>query len=95
MTALPAHQPHSTTSALAAARVIPDAARMRAEVFRAIKRAGKRGLTDQEGCEAIGMSGDTWRPRRVELADAGLIRVVEGRTRPTRTGRQAQVWVAA
>jgi hypothetical protein len=90
---LPAHQRQSPTSRAAAASVISDTARCRAAVFDAIKRAGARGLTDQEGQDALGMSGDTYRPRRVELDDSARIRPT-GRYRPTRSGRLAMVWVA-
>lgn len=88
----PPAQRHSATSVAAAEAVKPAAGRLRAEVLAAIRRAGRAGLTDAEGQAATGIGGDTWRPRRRELQDAGLIRD-SGKRRTTGHGREAVVWV--
>ena len=90
---MPAHQRQSATSAAAAAAIRKDTSRLRMEVYRCIKRRGKRGCTDEEGEEALGLGGNTYRPRRVELVAKGWIED-SGRKRPTQSGRMATVWVA-
>lgn len=50
-------------------------------------------MTDGEIAGRTGMSGDTVRPRRGELARRGLIRQT-GEKRKTRAGRDAEVWEA-
>jgi hypothetical protein len=54
---------------------------------------GSPGLTDAEMIEATGFSGDSVRPRRGELVAMNLV-ADSGRTRATKTGRQATVYVA-
>ena len=49
--------------------------------------------TDEEGACRAGMNPSTWRPRRVELEAAGLIRKVA--ERPGRSGRMMAVFGAA
>lgn len=62
----------------------------------ALEAAGPEGLTDLEGQVLTGLEGSTYRPRRVQLAQADpALAVDSGRTRPTPSGRQAVVWVAA
>lgn len=86
-------QRHSPTSIAAAESVQPHAAALRAKVLEAIQAAGEQGLTDLECQELLSMPGDTQRPRRRELEQAGLIKD-SGRTRATRYGKEAVVWVA-
>ena len=88
----PPAQRHSETSVAAAKSIKPDANRLRLKVYDFIASRGQDGATDEEGQEALGMQGSTYRPRRVELQAAGKIRKAEI-TRPTRSGRQAAVWV--
>lgn len=88
----PPAQWHSRTSTQAADAIKPDASRLRSLVLVAIRE--RDGLTDEEGTDATGLPPSTYRPRRVELVQSGLIRD-SGRTRPTRSGRKAVVWVAA
>lgn len=83
-----------TTRAAAQTAIKPDAARLRGQVLAYIRSRGASGATDQEIQDALGMSGDTERPRRRELQTAGLI-VDSGKTRSTPSGRAAVVWVAA
>jgi hypothetical protein len=54
--------------------------------------AWPQGLTDEEMQHKLGMNPNTQRPRRGELARAGL--VVECGTRRTTSGRMAAVWQA-
>ncbi len=89
----PPAQQHSETSVAAAESIRPDANRLRAVVYEAIRSAGDRGMTDEEVQDVLKMNGSTQRPRRVELADAGRIRK-SGAKRQTRIGGTAAVWVA-
>lgn len=88
----PPAQRHSATSRAAAEAVEPRAATLRRAALEAI-RAAADGLTDEEGVDATGMGGSTWRPRRVELVGLGLVRD-SGRVRKVRSGKRATVWVA-
>lgn len=83
-----------TTRAAAQTAIKPDAARLRGQVLAYIRSRGASGATDQEIQEHLDMSGDTERPRRRELQQAGLI-VDSGQTRLTPSGRAAVCWVAA
>lgn len=83
----------SATSEAAAESMEPEAGTLRAEVLNAIRRNTPPGLTDEELQEGLPMPANTERPRRRELERAGLIRD-SGTTRPTKSGRQAVVWVA-
>lgn len=89
----PPCQVHSTTSREAAKAIEPRAATLRRLVLDYLRGQGEQGATDLEMQEALGMDGNTQRPRRVELLTAGLIRD-SGCTRATRHGRQAVVWIA-
>lgn len=66
---------------------------LRIEVLKYLGRCGERGATDEEIQLALGMKGNTERPRRRELEKAGAIR--SSGTRKTRSGRSAAVWVIA
>lgn len=84
-------QRHSATSIAAAAAIEPSAATLRGRVLAFLRASG--GATDERGIDSTGISPSTYRPRRIELVDAGLVRD-SGRTRTTRSGRQAVVWEA-
>ena len=90
----PPRQRHSATSAAAADGISPDLSRLRRIVYRALVRAGKRGLTDHEGDDRLRLGGSTYRPRRIELVEKGLVRA-SGAKRKTPSGRLATVWIAA
>lgn len=90
---LPAHQRHSATSRAAAVAIAPHAETLRAWVLREIQSCGFEGCTDQECQELMCIDPGTQRARRVELVQAGLVRD-SGRTRATRAGRKATVWIA-
>lgn len=83
----------SATSEAAARAIEPIAGGLRARLLNYARECGTRGFTDEQAQAALGMDPSTERPRRVELQRMGLIRD-SGTTRPTRSGRDATVWVA-
>ena len=87
----PPRQAHSPTSIEAAEAIKPDSNRLRAVVLAWIRSRGELGSTDEEGIAGTGMNPSTYRPRRIELWRAGVIR--EGGERLTASGRKAVVWV--
>lgn len=87
----PASNP--TTSRAAAEAIEPTAATLRRQVLDFIESCGDRGATDCEIQAALGMSGDTQRPRRWELSDCESPLIVDsGLRRRTERGREAIVW---
>lgn len=87
-----AFQRHSDTSRAAAesmADARPSALR---RVYVCILMAGAAGLTDEAIGEHLEMSGNTVRPRRVELVTGGY--VAAGGESETRSGRMATRWHA-
>jgi hypothetical protein len=84
---------HRDTS-IVARESIRDASNLfRQAVLIAVRNAGTRGLTDEEGIELTGMNPSTWRPRRGECVTDELI-ADSGRRRPARSNRPAIIWVA-
>jgi len=81
---------NGTATSNAAAKAVPDAARLRACVLAAIAESAA-GLTREEIEAATGLSGNTVRPRVWELVRTGL--VAECGTRRTASGRAAAVIV--
>ncbi len=88
----PPAQRHSPTSVAAGERIEPKAGTLRARVLDAI-RGAVDGLTDEEGQKLTGINPNTYRPRRVELWEAGWI-VHRNRTRKVTSGNDAVVWYA-
>ena len=86
------YQRHSETSRAAAEAIEPDAATLRGQVLAFIRGRGSFGSTDEESQMGLRMNPSTERPRRIELWRAGWIKD-SGRTRYTRSGRSAVVWV--
>lgn len=86
-----AFQSHSDTSAAAARGYAPRAPHARKRVYDAIVHS--TGLTDDELQVRLRMNPSTERPRRIELQNAGCVED-SGRTRKTRSGMQAVVWIA-
>jgi len=85
--------PHtSETARLAAERIRPTAASLRAQVMQLLESC-PAGLTDEEIQERLSMPGNTERPRRSELVSMGWV-ADSGQRRPTRSGRKATVWKA-
>jgi predicted transcriptional regulator len=64
----------------------------RRRVFLFILNRGPLGATLEEIEVALDLSGNTIRPRRVELEAKGFVED-SGRTRKTTSGREAIVWV--
>ena len=89
----PPAQVASPTSVEAAEKVLPQTARLRRLVLDWLTERGEAGGTDEEIQDGLGMNPSTQRPRRVELWRGGFVRD-SGRTRQTRSGRRAVVWVA-
>ncbi len=89
----PPYQRHSTTSRTAAEKAATSANTLRAKVYEAICTAGSWGATDDELQSALMMNPSTQRPRRIELVKQGLVED-SGKTRATRSGRKATVWIA-
>ncbi len=90
-------QAHSPTSIEAARAIEPDAESLGREVLAFIRKRGEAGATDDDLMELlapiVGYQGPTLRPRRIKLMKDGLVRD-SGRTRETKSGRSAVVWVA-
>lgn len=86
----PPAQRHSETSVAAAEAIKPSAGTLRERVYSFLLEFG--GHTDEQIQDALAMDPSTERPRRVELARAGLVEQV-GEAR-TRSGRRAAVWGA-
>jgi hypothetical protein len=80
-------------SLAAAASVKPVAPGVRQRVFEFILKRGKRGATREEIERSTKIKHQTINPRIAELRKAGLIRE-SGKSRPTRSGRSAAVWIA-
>ena len=80
-----------TTSREAARMIAPTAGTLRAAVLAFIEGCGSAGACEFEMSAALGISGDTTRPRLRELEDAGHI-VKSQERRATPSGRDARVW---
>lgn len=68
--------------------------RDRNRLLNLLRGRGTVGATDDEMQATLSLEGNTQRPRRGELLKKGLIRKT-GVRRPTRTGKLADVYVAA
>lgn len=79
------------TSKAAALAVAPRTGTQRRRVLDAI---ATRPSTDEEIQAALRMSGNTERPRRVELVEGGWIRD-SGARRPSLSGQESIVWELA
>lgn len=86
------YQAHSETSQAAAESILPTAGSILGKVLRAL-RVSLTGRTNDELQVELGIGGSTIRPRVVDLVARGLVKD-SGYKRPTRTGRDAVVWVA-
>ena len=89
----PPAQRHSRTSVEAAKLMRGRAGTLRATIYRWLLTRSEWGATDEEGQEALGMEGNTYRPRRCELQEAGLV-VDSRQQRFTKNRRRAVVWRA-
>lgn len=82
------------TSSEAAAQIEPTAGTLRAAVLEYVRNCKQHGATDEEVQVALSMNPSTQRPRRQELEKQGLILRTD-RTRLTKSGRHAVIFVAA
>lgn len=82
----------SATSKSASESMRAHAAPIRQRVYEYILSRGAFGCTDEEMTAALGISPSTARPRRGELVQMGAVKKTDI-TRPTRSGRQAAVYV--
>jgi len=87
---LPPHQWHSDTSRAAAEAIAPKFGTMTRDVLLQLSRFPE-GLTDEEGQQASGMQGNSYRPCRVSLMDKGFV-VDSGHRRKTHQRKDAVVW---
>ena len=81
---------HSQTSLDAAIEIQPKAGTLRAKVLKCIQ--AHDGITDERIALELELNPSTARPRRVELAEQGLIESCG--TAPTASGRKAVLWRA-
>ena len=65
---------------------------LRREVEVYLISQGVNGATDEEIQDALGMEGNTERPRRVELIEAGLVWNT-GSTRKSKANRDNTIWI--
>jgi hypothetical protein len=86
--------PHNgtPTSIAAANEIEPVAGKARAAVLEYLRSRGMEGATADEIEKGTAYSGNTIRPRLVELRRMGSVRKTDA-TRPTLSGRRAAVWV--
>lgn len=82
------------TSIAAAQALAPKLGPLQRMAEKAIREAGKGGLTADELAERLDKDRYSIQPRTSELRRKGLIRD-SGQRRKNRTGKQAIVWVAA
>lgn len=81
------------TSRLAALHVAPRSGSQRERVLVALRRAGKKGMTDDELSHELRLSPNSVRPRRLELVEGGWV-YDSGVRRPSFYGNPAIVWRA-
>lgn len=93
------YQKHSETSRAAAKAVTRSMQEGdHARLLENFRNAQPLGCTDEEGADQLQMNPSTYRPRRIELADTGLITQLrddkgEIVKRATKSGRAAVVWI--
>lgn len=87
------HVAGSDTSEQAAIAITPHLNELQRRVLDYVRACGMDGCTDEQIIDALGISPSTARPRRIELTNAGLV-LDSGRTRKTKSGRNAVVWIA-
>ena len=89
-TSLP-YQAHSATSKQAALRFAGQASKSREKIFLYLSQFPD-GLTDEEMQDDLDIPSNTQRPRRRELYVDGIL-ADSGKTRKTRSGMDAVLWV--
>jgi hypothetical protein len=83
----------SATSMAAAKLMDGKRAPLLSQIYHLLLGVLPDGLTDEEGQNLLSLNGNTYRPRRVELEEAGLVKD-SLTTRPTASKRKAVVWTA-
>jgi len=83
----------SATSAAAADSLGPATLNALQRRVLELLQATPEGLTDEEMARRLGMNPSTQRPRRIELAKAGMIQ--KAGVRKTASNRNADVWRAS
>lgn len=86
----PPYQRHSATSRAAAEAIKPHLGPMHLKIQAYLM--GRAGATDEEMQLDLKMNGSTQRPRRIDMIRWGLV-IDSGKTRATKSGRQAVVWM--
>lgn len=92
---IPPFQTHSDTSRWAADSIYPKQGTLRRKVLDFIVNQRGYGATDEEIQDGLDMTGNTERPRRVELTgykDLPVLIKDSGLKRRTRSGEWAVVW---
>lgn len=82
-----------TTSREAAESIELSAPTLRSKVLHHVRECGYLGATDADIQEELELTGNTQRPRRIELCDMGLLRSSNIK-RITASGRSAVVWLS-
>lgn len=82
------------TSLEARAKIEPRVGTIRRKVYEAILLKGLSGMTDQEIEKQLSLDGNTVRPIRGSLVEAGLV-IDSGSTRTNTKGNQCIVWRSA
>lgn len=82
------------TSRAAAEAIVPHLNMLQAKVLDYVRSRGDDGAICEEVENALALRHTTSSPRLLELERKGLVIVTE-RTRPTSSGRKAQIYVAA
>jgi hypothetical protein len=85
---------HGATAKLAAFEIAPSVPELQQRILDHLAERGRAGATDREMQHDLDMDGNTQRPRRRELQQAGRV-VPSGEQRLTASGRPATVWVLA
>ena len=90
----PPRIPHNgtPTSRIAAQQAKAFAASQQQQVFAFIEQAGEHGATDQEIETALGIAGNSVRPRRRKLVELGRVKA-SGDLRLTHSNSPAVVWI--
>jgi hypothetical protein len=85
----PPYVRHSVTSEAAAQAIKPTRVSLQQQVLNCLR---VHDATDEEIQSVLRLNPSTQRPRRIELVNQGLV-VDSGRTRKTKSGRNAVVWM--
>ena len=86
---LPFVKGSDTSEAAARSMILPAGSQRKRVYLWAVTQ--QQGFTDEEAIAALKMNPSSFRPRRGELVEAGLLEDT-GRRRKTDSGRQAVVW---